>query len=237
MEKQRQIIEDIRLMLNLSIANLAPKRSSADSKMVDEHSKESGVMAIAEELRQGEIKIAKSWFEFLNSSNVPRILYPPDFELKSESQRISESKAMMEQIGATPTLEAKRVLLKEAYRKVFGTRVTTEELARIEAEVDTMQVFHFDWEQLIADVETGICSRQFASQLRGYPASVVAEAKQEHVDRAKAIAEAQGRSENPAARGVPDLDADVDSGSKEKELASSRDGNPEGKARTRGRAK
>ncbi len=72
------------------------------------------------------------------------------------------------------------------------------------------------------DVEAGLCGKELGSKLRGYPKGQVEISEKEHIERAKAIAMAQSEAavagqDKMAARGVADLDADPQSGKREKE--------------------
>ena len=73
------------------------------------------------------------------------------------------------------------------------------------------------------------------SLLRGYPEGEADKAKQEHIDRLAAIANAQEKEkgDNMAARGVSDLDDDPNSGKDEKKQG---DTDPE-PDKTRGKGK
>lgn len=208
MEKQQQMKEEIRLLLNQSISNLKPTISSAEAKGLDERSLESGLSAIAITLLNAEQQIAKFWSQYEGNPNVARIIYPEKFDLGDDTQRIAKATNLSKLIPSVPSKTFKREVAKNISYTLLNSKLPFQTLQKIEREIDNTTTLDDDPVNLTKDLENGLVDKETASKIRGYPEGSVERAKQEYQDRLKLIAESQQPNKgitNPAARGVPDL--------------------------------
>lgn len=201
MAKQDELKKDIRNLVKLATANLAPKMASAESKSFDERGLESGLSAIGLELQNGEDKIARYWQMYEGISNPESsVKYPARYDLQNDSDKRKEAKDMMDSTKAHPSVTYKKSAYKLASETLLGSRVPNSTLEKIRREIEAAEVIVSDPEELSRDVELGLVDPQTASTAKGYPKDSYAKAKVAHADRVKRIAESQAK-----ARGTPDL--------------------------------
>ncbi len=222
MRKQDAMQREIRQLVQLAIANMDPRRESAESKSMDERGLEAGLSYIAQELERGEREIAKIWAMYENTDKVATISYPEDYSLKTVSERIADAKELIDHVKSSPSKTYQKEVSKLSVEWVVGRKVGSETLDKIKKEIDDSSVVFVDPEALILDVETGLATRTTASEIRGYPEGEAEEAKAEHAERAAVIVAAQ-TADNPAARGMSDLAPDNSGADKEKETSQSRE--------------
>jgi len=233
MEKQEQLKLDIRLLINLAIANIQPKMASAESKKVDVRGLESGLSYVGLVMEDGERRIADIWHEYENVSSIDReVKYPDKYSLRNQADVFEEIDQLKKNMTSTPSIGYKRTLAKRIAELLIGQRVTPDELRKIYKEIDNADVVDVLIEKLEKDVELGYLSRALAAKLRGYPEKDLAVADEEHIARIKAIQVAQApeggagktlEENNPAARGNPDTAADPKQDVKKEKAAA---GNP-----------
>jgi hypothetical protein len=96
MEKEEQLKAEIRQLMNLGLANLVPLRASSDSKQKDKESVEAGVVVVAQELQKAEVAFAEHWHRFLGETSDVKIIYPSEFSVKSETERVAEARQLIE---------------------------------------------------------------------------------------------------------------------------------------------
>lgn len=202
-EKGKQLKEDIRNLVNLNLSHVA---GSADSKMQDVKSLESGLSFIGLILQHGENDIGRHWAAFENSESFPAVTYPEDYSLKTEEQRQLEVEALDSWSQKIPSLSYRKSLAKEIIRITMGHRVTRSELTSMFKEIDDAPTLTSDADQIIADHKEGLVGDETASLARGYAKGEVGKAKIDHAERLKRIMMAQGGPENAsAARGISDV--------------------------------
>lgn len=202
MQKQEQLKQELRVLINLSLSNLSPTRASKESKQQDETGLEAGLSSIAQELERAEKYIAGIWHEYLGSSENADVSYPPDYSLKNDSDRQLEAEKDLDLVSRLPTKEGQRELTKRAILKLFGGKVSTEKLSTILREVDEADILTLDHEKLMLDVENQLVSAEYASFLRGYPKGQADEAAEEHAEKLARIAMSQSlASGSPLASG------------------------------------
>lgn len=220
MEKQEALKREIRELINLNLTNLEPKRTSAESKAYDNRSLESGLSYIGLELEYGERKIAQIWSMYEHSQEVTTIKYPERYSLKTEDERNKEADGIEKSITTNPSLTYKKAAAKEAMIVRIGHKVDADTLQQMLDEVDTAKQVVPNSEVLFLDIENGLVSAEFASQMRGYPKGEVEKAAVEHADRLTriAIAQSQGAAANAkaGARGISDMAADAKEGQEER---------------------
>ena len=249
MEKQAEMREEIRQLVRLSVEKLAS--SSADSKMQDDTSLESGLSYIGMELERCERLIAEIWSDYEHNDNDVVIKYPTNYTIRSDADRIKEAKELVEQIRETPSMELKRQLAKRVAYLLVGTKVNQNVLDKIDSEINSAKVIILDPETIRTDHESGLVGTELASELRGYPKGEVEQAKLDHAERIKRIALAQSSvaidklttdgnkmttDMIDGARGVDDLDVDNKKAKNEKTLSRQTDLDDTVKDKTRGKA-
>lgn len=205
MEKQNQIRDEIKELIGLAITNLRPTRASAESKQKDDRGMEAGLATIGLTLEQGERDIAKCWDQYQGSDNPAVILYPLDFSLRSEDDRLVEAGQLQKLLESIPSITYQREVAKRIVEVSMGQRLTSETLNKCKQEIDKADVINRNPDDIRDDYEAGLVSANTASQLRGYPEGEVEQAKKDHAERAAAIAMYQG---DAGARGVADMSAD-----------------------------
>lgn len=239
MELQDKLEKDIRKLVNLAVVTLG--RQSADAKMMDNQGLEAGLSFIGLALEAAEKQIVHHWaaYESVNPSarRPARVKYPDTYSLKTDTDRIEESDKLTKVISKTPSRTAQKELWKVNITRLLGGHVKPGILERINKEIDTSKFTTADPDTIDMAVERGLCGEQTGSMALGFDPEEYKQARIDHAERAKRIAEAQGVKENPAARGVDDLDVDISSGKGEK--AESRDNTLRDtpKDRTRGKGK
>lgn len=217
MEKEEQIKRDIRLLINLSIQNLEPRRSSAPSKIADERSLESGLSYIGLELERAEQQIAWFWSKYEGSDDVATIKYPENYELKTEADKKDETEQLIELI---PKI-ASNIFRKEAMKRIvdltIANKIPYKTLQAIKNEIDGAPVVYADPKDLTMDLENGLAGLDTVSKARGYPEGEVEKAAKDHAEKLKRIAIAQ--MPGMGARGIPELASDPKEGKLEKQNA------------------
>jgi hypothetical protein len=215
MDKQNQLKEEIRLLLNLTIANLkGPAMASAESKGKDEATLEAGLSYIGLTLENGERKIAELWamYEGLLDKFPATIKYPEAYSLRSEADRRNEA----DQLGKLGTLIPSPTYQKQVGKKIANVLLsssnTTETMRKIYQEIDNSPGLSSDAEIIGSDLDHGLVSNKTASILRGYAPDEADKAANDHAERLARIAAAQQPAGNPSgnmdSNGVPDLQGD-----------------------------
>jgi len=236
MELQEKLKEDIRLLVNLAVTNINPKMASAESKQLDQAGLESGLSYIGLVLESGERRIARFWAQY-ESAQSATVKYPERYSIKSDEERRKQAKDHAELKFKVPSTTFQKQIDRDIIDILLGSKVNIELLEKMKRESDASEYRTSDPEIITIDIENGLVSNELASKARGYPEGESEKAQKDRVERIKATAEAQGAGEvdgglkNPGARGVPDLAAEPNQGSAEK------DGKPqrgEGKSLSKG---
>jgi hypothetical protein len=229
MNKQEQLKEEIRLLLNLTIANLRPQRASADSKKVDDQSLEAGLSYIGMTLETAERAIANTWNQYENVDEPVTIKYPQEYSLKTDSERREEAKELDDLRLKIPSTTYQKEVSKIIAKILLSHKINYTALEAIENEIENAPCVTGDPDSIRQDVEAGILDIELASNLRLYPPGTAAKAKADHAERLARIAASQ--SDISGARGT---DTDQRSGKEEKLLSRKTDSEPTTTDRTRG---
>jgi hypothetical protein len=229
MEKQEQLKREIRQLLSMALTNLAPQRSSSDSKDKDQQGLEAGLSFIGAVLEKGERHIAEIWAAYVGDK--PAVVsYPSKYTLKTDEERHKEADSSITLAAKIPSISYQKEAAKHAARLTIGTRISTEQMTKIESEIDKAEVVVIDPEVIRSDHEAGFVSTETASTARLYPAGEVEQAKKDHAERAARIALAQSEA---GARGVADMSTNDNAGEDEKKTSQSADTDTDGKKRVR----
>jgi hypothetical protein len=239
MELQEKLEKDIRKLVNLAVVTLG--RQSADAKQMDNQGLEAGLSFIGLALEAAEKQIVHHWAAYESvtpaTRRPARVKYPDTYSLKTDSDRIDESEKLTKIISKTPSRTAQKELWKTNIIRLLGGHVKPDVLVRIHKEIDESKFTTADPDTIDMAVERGLCGEQVGSMALGFDPEEYKQARLDHSERIKRIGEAQGVKEDPAARGVDDLDHDTSSGKREK--AESRDNTLQDttKDRTRGKGR
>jgi hypothetical protein len=239
MEKQEQLKREIRLLLNLGLANIKTVgMQSAESKQEDNRTLEAGLSNIGLTLEKGEREIAQIWSMY-EGSDAPTVNYPVNYSLRSEEDRRKEAEELEKRKDAIPSATYQKEIGKQIATVMLGHYISPETKAMIDKEIDSAPNMVADPKIVASDVENGLVSPETASKLRGYPEGEAAKAEEAHTRRLARIAEAQGRENNNndgGARGVRDLDSDPSkSGPEEKKESRNTDQDDVVRDKTRGK--
>lgn len=234
MKKEEQMKEELRLIINLSMSNVAPQHASAESKKEDKSGLENGLSGIGLELEYGERRIAKLWSMYENSKEVAEVNYPRKYEIKSDADRQTEAKNLNGLKGAAPSRIYAKEIGKEIARIMLSGKVRQETLTQIEDEIDKAEYITSDAKEIQIDVEAGLVDKETASNARGYNGKIVVPiAAEEYTKRMAQIAASQQKGVG-AARGVGGNPGDANI---EKQASQHPDTNPtSGGSLTRGGA-
>lgn len=216
MEKEQQLKEDIRLLVNLNLVNMNPRRQAAESKKLDNLSLEASLSYIGLELANGESKIARYWAMFEGSDNHAKVTYPRTYNLKSEGERREEADELQQLLLKVPSPRYRRKIAMKIATITIGAEVTDKELAQIHAEIEESETLTADPDVILRSQEAGLVDDVTASNALGFKGDeVVPQAKKDRAERIALTMEAQG-GEGGAARGTPEFDNGSASSSDEK---------------------
>lgn len=205
MLKQKQMREEIRHLLNLSVSSVTAQQS-ADSKAEDKSSLEAGLSAIGWKMQLAESQIALVWamYEAADTDKIV-VSYPTTYSLKTDDERLDESVKLQGMKGAAPSRTYQKKLGIRIARTLLGGRVSQTEMETIEKEIDSAPYTTSDATEIQLDIQSGLVDATTASNARGYDGeTVVPKAQAERIQRLKESAIAQapgGGSGQAAARG------------------------------------
>lgn len=216
MNKQKDLQDEIRRLVNLNVSNIEPRKQSADSKAFDERGLESGLSYIGLELEYGERRIAYFWAEY-EGTEPSTIKYPDVYSIKSDEERQKEAESLEKSANMFPSMTYRKVIAKESATIRIGHKISADTLDTIHAEIDGSDIIVFDAELMHKDIEAGLLSPETASEdIRLYPEEEYIEASKAHAERLARIAIAQSEGA-AAARGIGD--ASTASGAAEKKVS------------------
>lgn len=218
MKKQAQLKEEIKQLVNLTVANLSDRSKDTDSRAFDEQSLEAGLSYIGQQLEYGERQIGAVWSSY-ERKPAPTIYYPSNYSLKDDLQRLEESQKLSALRGEVASVVYKKEVTKQIANTLLGDKIPLNILTQIYSEIDRNNIPVQDTNTIYQDIEQGLLSVETASLAKGYPEGEVEKAKQEHAERAARIVLAQTNAaelKDPAARGVSDLENNPTSPDEEK---------------------
>jgi hypothetical protein len=192
MEKQREIRENIRRLVHLTLSNLSTKQASADSKDRDNEGLEGGLANIGQVLEATERQIAIIWHRYEGEIEPVTITYPRRYNIKSEATIIEESSKKIALIERINSVTAQKQVLQEVTYNLFASKVDATTLDKIIAEVNTSDVPIINNAIIEKDVESGLLSHEYvARDVRHYPEGDYQIATIEHAERIARIQAAQ----------------------------------------------
>jgi hypothetical protein len=124
-------------------------------------------------------------------------------------------------MGAVPGRRVKRELAKGIVQSLLGGKISMDDLAAINREIDTAHYTTSDPQTILQAVAGGVCGEKTGSVALGFDDDEYLKAREDHAERVKRIAESQGiggdgGEGDPAARGVLDLSVNRRAGAEEK---------------------
>lgn len=240
MEKQKELKDDIRLLVNLNLSNVRSVAASAESKNMDERGLESGLSYIGMELEYGERRIASIWSLYEGQTTQPTVHYPERYSLKSDGEILKEAESLEDRMMAIPSDTYKREIAKKIAQTMLGSSVSLETLKKIESEIDKAELLTTDPKVIEMMVEQAILSNKTAAVALGAKPNEPELAAKDHADRAARILAAQmdSAAAKTAARGVDDTDPNNKTSAKnEKKDSQNPATDKDGKTRVRGEGK
>ncbi len=226
---QEKLEDDIRKLVNLAVANKTGRAISGESKEMDNQGLEAGLSFIGLVLENAERKIASYWANYEHKEALKRdiatVKYPSRYSLKKDIERIEEAEKLTELMTTVPGHKIKRELAKIVVSTLLGGRVSVEDLQGIYTEIEKAPYTTSDPEIIIPAIEAGLCGEKVGSMALGFAPDEYIQARKDHMERIKRIAESQakglgaGAEVNAGARGLKDLSTDPKEGVKEREDA------------------
>lgn len=207
MKKGEQLREDIRLLVNLNLMTMNPRRQSVDSKEVDKEGLEAGLSYIGLMLQKGEQEIAEHWNMFEGVQVQPQITYPKTYNLRTEDERLKEGKEVEQMVHKVPSVTYKRAMMQRLARLLITGHVTEENLLKIEKEIEQTDILLTEPNTVMSAHKSGLVDDETASNTLGFLAKdVIEKAREDRALRIKLAMEAQGGVENASgARGAEEF--------------------------------
>lgn len=247
MKLQEKLEDDIRKLVNLAVQNKIGQRVvSAEAKKLSDQGLEAGLSYIGLVLESAERRVAEHWAVYENKNpdqrQVATIKYPDRYSLKDDKDRIEEAEALSKLMYTVPGREVKKELAKNIVTALLAGKIDTLTIDRIFRQIDEADYATSDPEIIIRSREAGLVGEKTASIAIGFSDDEYLQAREDHVNRAKRIMEAQqvgkqAGTEGSAARGVEDLDSNPQSGAEERREATDTTLRTEEKKPVRGRNK
>lgn len=204
MAKGKQLKEDIRLLVHLSLSELDPQMASAESKSVDNAQLEAGLSFLGLVLESAERKIAEYWSEYEGSKDVATIKYPTSYRLMVDADRRTEAADLVLLKDQIPSQTFKKEISKRISHVLLASKVGLDILDTIDIEIDDAKSVNSDPNDISMDLQNGLVSDETASSARGWPAGEVEQARKDRAAKIAQTMEAQGGESGPA-RGTPEM--------------------------------
>lgn len=235
MEKQDAIQKEIRILLNITIENLASRHASAESKKADDTSLNAGIISIGLELAHGEREIARIWSLYIADKTPIVIKYPTRYSFQSDGDRYTEVDHLVKVLPTIPSLDFQRAVAKQIATVLLTNKVSDTKLDDILREIEDAKIIAIDPEVIRNAVEAQLLSHDTGSKACLYPEGEAAKAQEEH---AKRVAEIAASQQVRAPRGVNDLEPDPkETNREEKEASRNTDKDTNTSQKVRGRGK
>lgn len=224
MKLQEKLEDDIRKLVNLAVANKAGSRTeSAEAKKLSSQGLEAGLSFIGMVLQQAERHVAWHWanYENVRQPKISKVSYPTRYVLKTDKERVEEADDLLELMDRIPGKGIKRSLAKLVVNTLLADKESADTIEAIISEIDSAGYVSSDHEFIFRAQEQGLVGDELASEALGFRKGEVDKAKDDKAERAAAtlVAQTAISEQRAAARGVPDIDPNPDSGADEKQEA------------------
>lgn len=196
MKLQEKLEDDIRKLVNLAIQNKMGQRAiSAEAMKLSDQGLEAGLSYIGLVMESAERQIAEHWAAYENKDvskrKIATIKYPDRYSLKDDSDRIKEAQDLSALMYAVPGRTVKKELSKNIVAALLSGKINVDRIDKIFAEIDKADYATSDPEIIIRAQEAGLCGEKVASQALGFDDDEYKDARKDHEERAKRIAQAQ----------------------------------------------
>lgn len=222
LELRKQFKEEVHELVTGALASLG-----------EDGSMESGLAFIGQCLEDAESRLWDHWaaYEQANPSRrkYPQVLYPEDWSLKTDEQRLTEANAYIDLMNKLPGQLGKKAAAKAAYDRWLRGRLPVKEIDKIKKEVDDAPYSISDPAVVIKAKKEGIFSVETSALALGANEDEAEKAKKDKQDTQKAIAAAQmdqqqGGPGNPNASVDPQSNAVARQGDSENGVQGRGDG-------------
>lgn len=216
-EYRAQLSDEVRHLVNVAISSQVGQRTeSRETRELSAQGLEAGLHFIASRLQQTERQIAKYFAMYEGTEDVATVVYPKRFNLKSQTERIKDASDMIDTTNKIAGQEAKKDGMKAAYISLFTGVVTSEQMETALKSIDA-HPFIGDIDTIMKLQENGMLTKATAAGSQDVPKAEIKKAEKEQAEDAARIMEAQTSDEDRmAARGVPQLDPNKNSGADER---------------------
>ena len=172
-------------------------------------------------MQRAERKIQWFWGIYEGETRPGIIHYPEEYSLLTDGDRQEPAKELKDLMPMVPSITFRREAAKRIAKLTLGSKVSADDLRKIEDEIDSDPVVIGDPAVIEQDVVNGLVDPETASLARGYPAGTAAKAEEAHARRLARIAEHQSKpnlapESDPGARGIPDQSGEPQAGEQEK---------------------
>jgi hypothetical protein len=218
---RQKLADEVRQLVNVAVQNQTGTRTeSRETREISAQGLESGLFFIAMKLQDVERKIAK-YFGIYEGEDSATVTYPKRFNLKTQQERIKDAQEFKKVIDDLPTQELKKEGIKRIVLDLFSGTVSSETMERMMRAIDR-HPYIGGFDNVMALIEAGLITRELAGGSVDLDAEEVKKAAEEKAKMAAEILETQAKikaenaPERPAARGVPEADANPSSGKEER---------------------
>lgn len=209
MKKQKELKDEMREMLNLTLNNT--KSVSAEAKGKDSESMEAGLSSIGQELAWLEQHIANIWAELEGESEVTKVTYPSIYRIKTDAERVAEALELAKMRNHVPSDTFRKQISKMIVETMLKGKVLEELIEAIYAEVDASTITLTNPDDVFKAVEASILDARNAAIALGTPVDGVAKAQLEHAERLARISLYQQKNNTAVTSdtSTPDINKDA----------------------------
>ncbi len=227
MDLREEIAQEIARLVNLGVEALGSKMPSG-VQALDSGGLEAGLSYIGLVLESAERKIAEFWATYedrvVTRRKIATVKYPDRYSLKTDKDRIDEATSLSKLMSSVPGQTVKREISKSIMQALLGGKVSVDTITKINGEIDESSYTTSDPTTILQAVEAGLCGEKTGSMALGFGPDEHIQAKKDHAERAARVARAQASVKgsnnsmggDPAARGVPELSANLQASKQEK---------------------
>jgi hypothetical protein len=217
-----KLADEVRQLVNVAVQNQTGTRSeSRETREISAQGLESGLFFIAMKLQDVERKVARYFATYEGERKAAVVTYPKRFNLKTQQERIKDAAEFKKIIDDLPTQELKKEGIKRIVLDLFTGTVSSETMNRMMRAIET-HPYIGGFDNVMALIEAGLLTRELAGGSQDLDPEEVKKAAEEKAKMAAEILEtqmkikAENTPERPAARGVPEADANPNSGKEER---------------------
>jgi hypothetical protein len=221
-EYRMKLADEVRQLVNVAVQNQTGTRSeSRETREISAQGLESGLFFIAMKLQDVERKVARYFATYEGERKAAVVTYPKRFNLKTQQERIKDAAEFKKIIDDLPTQELKKEGIKRIVLDLFTGTVSSETMNRMMRAIET-HPYIGGFDNVMALIEAGLLTRELAGGSQDLDPEEVKKAAEEKAKMAAEILEtqmkikAENTPERPAARGVPEADANPNSGKEER---------------------